>query len=828
MHRPFVALITVACAVAFFTVAYAADAPRYQVPPQPMVDMVDTPPIPQTSLSPTGEWLMLLERPSSPSVAELAQPEVRLAGLRINPRTNDQSRAQPVTNLKFVRVADRSERIVQGLPANARIGDAVWSPDGKRVAFSLIREREVELMVVDVTNGMQARRLLDRSLNAVMGRPFSWFGDSKSLLVVAVAANRGTLPRPPVVAAGPNVQENLGRRNPERTYQDLLKSPYDEALFEYYCAADVIRVWLDGRAATVASGLVRAASPSPDGQYALVQTVKRPFSYSVPHTRFPLRTEVRDALETNIGAVVRVLSDNPLADEDDLDLDSVRKGPRLYAWRSDANATISWVQANERRGASGDYVFMLPSPFESEPVMLVKLDLRFANVQWGNDQTALVTETSRRARKAVTWRVAPGEPMRTPVKLIERNTEDRYADPGTPFSEANGRGYRVLNFSPDGRAIYLNGAGASPEGARPFVDRFDLETRETKRIFRSEAPFYDVPLAVFDGALPGPAAAAATKPVGLRLFVERESATDTPNVFVREVLTGKMAQITRIATPKNPLAGVTKEVIKYKRKDGVELSGTLYLPAGWKRGDDPLPLVMWAYPREFRSADAAGQVSGSPYRYVRPAFSGPLPFLTQGYAVLDNPTMPVIGEAGKENDSYLPQLIASAEAAVDEVVRRGIADRNRIAVGGHSYGAFMVANLLAHTKLFAAGIAQSGAYNRTLTPFGFQAEERTYWKAREVYNQMSPFNFADQVKAPILLIHGEADSNSGTFPLQSERFYQAIRGLGGTARLVMLPYESHTYAARESVLHRLWEAHRWLDKYVKNAEKPGERKLVSN
>ena len=792
-----------------------ADNTKYQLPPQGMIDMVDAAQIPQTSLSPNKEWLMMLDRPALPTVAELSQPELRLAGVKINPRNNEQSRANYATAIRFVRLVDRAEKLVQNLPANARIGDAVWSPDGKRVAFSLVKDNAIELMVVDVANGAQAKRVTERSLNGVLGRPFNWFGDGKSLLVAAVASARGAPPKALATVSGPLVQENLGKRNAARTYQDLLKTPHDEALFEYYATAEVLRVWLDGRAESISSGIVRAMAPSPDGQYALIQIVKRPFSYTVPVTRFGLKAEIRDAMEPNSGRVARVLSDLPAAEDEDADPDAVRNGPRQYAWRSDANATVTWAQSNEaKRGALGDYVFALSAPFDGEPALLAKLDLRLQSVVWGNEITALITEVSRKSRKSITWRIYPGEPTRPPMKLVERSTEDRYGDPGTPFTEINGRGYRVLNFSPDGRAIYLNGAGASAEGDRPFVDRFDLDTKETKRLFRSEAPYYDVPLDVFDASPPGKLTTS-----GVRLLLQRESVTDAPNVFVRELATGKMSAVTRFATPRNPLAGVTKEVIRYKRRDGVELSGTLYVPAGFKRGDDPLPLLMWAYPREFRSAEAAGQITGSPYRYVRPSFSGPLPFLTQGYAVLDNPTMPIIGEQGKENDTYLPQLITSAEAAIDEVVRRGVADRNKIAAGGHSYGAFMVANLLAHTKLFAAGIAQSGAYNRTLTPFGFQAEDRNFWKARDIYTQMSPFTFADQIKTPMLLIHGEADSNSGTFPLQSERLYQAIRGLGGTARLVVLPYEDHGYRGRESVLHRLWESNRWLDKYVKNGDK---------
>lgn len=804
----------VAAGLAFTPFVSALETPRYQLPPQAVIDMVDAPLIPQTLLSPNREWLLLLERPPLPSVADLAQPELRLAGLRINPRNNDQSRAAQTTGIKLVRIADRSEKIVSGLPAGARIGEVQWSPDAKRIAFTLVRESGVELMVAEATNGAIARRVTDRTLNGVMGRPMVWRSDSKTLLVNLVPQMRGAPPKFIAVANGPTVQENLGRRNAARTYQDLLKSRHDEALFEYYATGELVNITLEGKITPLATGLIRTFLPSPDAEFVLVQTVKRPFSYVVPVSQFPLRTEIRDSGDIDAGKTVKVLSDLGLTEDDDVDVDAARKGPRQYAWRGDSPATVTWVQQIEgRKNGLGDQLLALPAPFDADPQTLMRVDLRLQTVYWGRDDVAIVVESSRKTRRTVMWRLFPGfpgDPAHSPVKLFDRLSEDRYGDPGSPLSESNSRGGRVLNFTPDGKAIYLTGTGASPEGDRPFIDRYDFETREAKRLYRSDAPYYDVPMAMFDGD------------VNLKLLMQRESLAESPNIHLRDLSTGNMQALTRFSTPKNPLSSVSKEVIRYKRKDGLELSGTLYLPAGFKKGDDPLPLLMWAYPRDFRSAEAAGQVANSPYRYVRPNFSGPLPFLTLGYAVLENPQMPIIGENGKEpNDGYLPQLIASAEAGIDEVVRRGVADRRKIAVGGHSYGAFMVANLLAHTKLFAAGIAESGAYNRTLTPFGFQAEDRNYWKARDVYSQMSPFNFADQIKAPLLMIHGEADSNSGTFPLQSERLYQAIRGLGGTVRLVMLPYEDHGYRGRESVLHRLWETQRWLDKYVKNGGKSG-------
>ncbi|MBL8521495.1 MAG: S9 family peptidase [Betaproteobacteria bacterium] len=788
--------------------AVLAESSRYQLPPQPVIDMVDAPAIPQTVLAPSNDWLMMLERPSLPPLSEVAQPMLGLAGVRVNPRNNDGNRASAATAIRLVRIADRAEKLVAGIPAGVRIGDLQWSPDGKRIAFTVARETQVELMVAEVTNGAQARRLTDRALNGMLGRPFVWANDSASLLVNLVPAQRGSPPRAPAVPQGPNAQENLGRKNALRTFQDLLKSPHEEALFDHYATSELAQVKLDGTVKPVATGIIRAVQPSPNGEFVLVTFVKRPYSYALPAARFPSRTEVRDAREPDAGRVVKVLAETAAAEEDEIDPDQARKGPRNFAWRADQPATVTWMQAVEgRRNNLGDQLIAYAAPFDGEPQVLARVDLRLSAVYWGRDDFAWLVEGQQRTRRTVAWRIFPADPARSPVKLFDRSSEDRYGDPGTPLMETNRFGARTINFTPDGGALYLIGRGASAEGERPFIDRFDIESREAKRLYRSEPPFFEQPMALFD---------ATAQP---KLLLQRESVTEAPNVFLRDLTSGAMQPVTRYATPKNPIANATKELIRYKRKDGVELSATLYLPPGYRKGDEPLPLLMWAYPREFRSAEAAGQVSGSPYRYVRPAFSGPLPFLTQGYAVLDNPTMPIVGEGRTEpNDTYLPQLIASAEAAVDEVVRRGVTERGRIAVGGHSYGAFMVANLLAHTKLFAAGIAESGAYNRTLTPFGFQSEDRHYWKAREVYGAMSPFNFADQIKAPLLLIHGENDSNPGTFPMQSERLYQALRGLGGTARLVMLPHEDHGYRARESVLHRLWESVRWLDKYVKNGK----------
>lgn len=304
-----------------------------------------------------------------------------------------------------------------------------------------------------------------------------------------------------------------------------------------------------------------------------------------------------------------------------------------------------------------------------------------------------------------------------------------------------------------------------------------------------------------------------------KLIISRESNDLQPNYYIVDVASGNLTQITDFPHPNPEFTNVSKEFIKYKRSDGIDMTGTLYLPEGYdKEKDGPLPMLMWAYPREFRSADEAGQVTGSPYTFTRVSANSALPYVLAGYAVLDNASMPIVGTDEVEpNDVFIEQLVLNAEAAVNEMVNMGVADRERIAVGGHSYGAFMTAHLLAHTDLFRAGIARSGAYNRSLTPFGFQSEPRTYWDDTDLYVKMSPFTYANKINEPILMIHGTADNNSGTFPIQSERMYAALKGHGATARLVMLPEESHGYTAKESVLHMMWETVSWLDKYVKNA-----------
>jgi dipeptidyl aminopeptidase/acylaminoacyl peptidase len=804
------------------TTAPGADdstAAVYRVPDPTLVSMVDAPPTPGASVGPKGEWMLLLERPSLPPISELAARELRLAGLRLDPAVHGRSRTYPLSGLSLVNVADGSRRAVQGLPPAPRLEDVRWSPDGSRIAFTHTAEDHIELWVLEVASG-KAQRLGAAELSLTAGREPRWLPDGSGLVALLVPAAEGPEPEEPKVPTGPVIRENLGRTAPARTYQDLLENAHDADLFAHYLTSRLAVVGLDGSVRKLGEpALWWSFDPSPDGRYLLVESLHRPFSYLVPAYRFPRRVEV---WSLDDGQRVRQLADLPLAEEVTIAFNSVPDGRRDFEWRSDAGATVSWVEALDGGDAlkpaeERDRLFVLTPPFDGEPRALATFALRYGGIAWGDGELALATEWWWRDRTLRVWRLAPDEPDADPVMLLERSFEDRYGDPGQPVTVTNAAGRDVLLTQGD--AIFLIGDGASPEGDRPFLDRWNLATKEKERLFRSEAPYYERPMEVLDAAAG-------------RVLTRRESVDEPPDYFVRRVSASDGAaaeprRLTEFPHPTPQLRGLHKELIRYQRDDGVDLTATLYTPPGYDAATDgPLPTLVWAYPQEFKSADAAGQVNDSPYRFDRVGWWSPLLWLTQGYAVLDNPTLPIIGEGDEEpNDTYVQQLVAGAAAAVDEVVGRGVAEPGRLAIGGHSYGAFMAANLLAHSDLFAAGIARSGAYNRTLTPFGFQAEERTLWQAPEIYFRMSPFMHADEVDEPLLLIHGEADNNSGTFPMQSERFFEALKGLGATTRLVMLPHESHGYRARESVLHMLWESSRWLDTYVKNA--PSQRPDVA-
>jgi dipeptidyl aminopeptidase/acylaminoacyl peptidase len=776
----------------------------YQTPPKSIADLVNAPSTPTVSFSKNGDWMMLLERADNPSIEELSQPELRIAGLRINPATSGPSRGRGVENVKIKMTAGGEEIQIKGLPAKPNMGGFTLSKDEKFLAFTQTEANGISLWAVDMTS-FEAKKLTDPILNEVYGDAMAWTPENE-ILIKAINPNRGNIPQKPSAPAGPIIQESTGEASPNRTYQDLLSNPYDEKLFAFFIDSQIMLVDLNGNKKPIGpSGMIKSMDLSPDGKYLMVDLIKKPFSYLVPASRFPYDVEIWD----KTGKKVKTVAQIPLDENRPTGFDATVTGPRNISWRADKGAMLYWVEAQDEGDPRNDVVdreiiYTLDGPFAGEKKKLAATSYRFAGIAWSDDNFAIMNEQWSASRKEMRSVINPSNPNQAKRLIIERSSDDIYNDPGDPLFMENQFGKKVLLR--DGDLVFMTSQGGSPDGNMPFLSTFDTKTKAQNILWKSQAPYYERIVKVLDES-------------GSEFITLKESTAIQPNYWL--VNTKKRIapmQVTNFVHPYESLKGIQKQQVTYSRKDGLNLSAVIYTPVGYDPAKDgTLPVLMWAYPREYKSKEVAAQVRGSKYAFTRLNWGSPIYWVTRGYAIMDQTEMPIVGEGDKEpNDYFLEQLVWNAEAAIDKIVDIGIGDRMKIAVGGHSYGAFMTANLLSHTDLFAAGIARSGAYNRTLTPFGFQYEQRTYWEAPEVYFNMSPFSFAHKVKTPILMIHGEADNNSGTFPIQSERYYNALKGHGAIARLVFLPNESHGYAAQESILHTLWEMDTWLEKYVKN------------
>ena len=790
-----------------FPALIAQEDLTYQKPPKEILELVDVPLAPSTILDSDGEIMVFLYRDQYKSIAELSEEELRLGGLRINPVTNINSRARYYKNLKVKPIDAKSATQVKGLPENARLANFSWSPDESKIAFTHTGNKGVELWVLHLKDA-RAQKLTEAKLNANMRDVTNWFKDNSSILVKMLPEDRKDLiDTETAVPTGPTISVSDGEKAQNRTYQDLLKNPNDEYNFEQLALSELVKVNLDGTSEKwMDAKMYSSISFSPNGEYIMVNHIKKPFSYLVPYYRFPSETNIFTAN----GELVNKVNEEPLLEDLPKGFMATQTGRRNLQWRSDKPASLIYVKALDEGDPEvevefRDEVFVLEAPFSGEGNSILKTKDRFSGITWGNDEIAIANDYWWNTRNTRTYVFNPSEPSETPEIIFDRNYQDRYSDPGRFVTTKNEFGQSILKL--DDEDAFLLGAGYSEEGQFPFADKIDLENGKTERLYQSE---YNDKKETLVEALDIEKG---------EILVRIESATEYPNYYIRDI--DKKDDITQITSFENPfksLENVSKEVITYEREDGLELNGTLYLPAGFdKENPEEHPMIVWAYPREYKDKNSASQNTSNANDFTYPYYGSPIYWVNRGYVVLDDAAFPIIGEGEEEpNDSFREQLVANGKAAIDAVAEMGYVDRDRVAVGGHSYGAFMTANLLSHSNLFAAGIARSGAYNRTLTPFGFQSEERSYWEAPEVYYNMSPFMHADKMKTPLLLIHGEADNNSGTYPMQSERYFNALKGLGATARLVMLPKESHGYSAKESVLHVLWEQDEWLEKYVKN------------
>ena len=769
----------------------------YQLPPQEIVDILDAPQAPSVDVSADGHWLILSHRRNMPSLADMSQPMLRIGGRRINPATNGPFNPSLTTGFSIMRVADGSQRRV-ALPHEDGWGRASISPNGQNFFMTRATSQRIELWLGDLESAT-AQQVSGVQLNAAQGDACSWMRDSQQLLCHLVDPFRGPAPVGPMVPSGPIIQETSGVMGMVRTYQDLLKTPFDIVQYDYYMTSipTLINVRSGSTTPLAEPSIYASFSPSPSGDYFLVRERVKPYSYLVPDGRFAEKISVieRDS------KLIRELPNKSL--QEAIAIGGVAVGPRRFAWMGGDPHTLSYLEALDGGDPNTEVEHrdrLMRLELEGSPQEMLRTEFRFAGLSISDSRIGFLSEYDQPSRTRRLWRVAIDDPSDKKL-LWERNSEDRYGDPGTPLTMVDDQGNRLVRQ--DGDWIFLRGNGASDQGDRPFLDRYNIETGESERLWRAGTDSYETMVAVLDAA-------------AARILTRHESKTEPPNFYVRDLSNGQRTALTHFADPHPQLSGIEKRFVTYERSDGVQLSATLLLPPDYEEGQR-LPVVVWAYPREYSNAAVAGQVRGNPNRFTRVGGISHLFFLTQGYAVFDAATMPIVG-GNLANDTYVTQLVASGQAAVDKLVDLGVGDRDRIGIGGHSYGAFMTANILAHSDAYRAGIARSGAYNRTLTPFGFQNERRTYWEAPEVYFNMSPFMVADKVNEPILMLHGIADNNSGTFPIQSERMYGALKGNGATARLIMLPNESHGYRSRESVMHTLAEMVEWFDQYVKNAE----------
>ena len=784
---------------------YSQENLEFQVPPASILELVDIERAPLVSMDSKKEQMLFFYRDAFKTLSDLSQPELRLAGLRINPKTNISSTTSFFNDIKYKKLNSQALQQIADLPADARITHTLFSPDETKLAFTNTTDEGVELWVIDL-NTLQATKLTSPSLNANTGSPFSWFSNSKSMLVKILPNDRPELINPEeALPTGPIVTTSDGQISQNRTYQDLLKNKTDEANFETLMTSELHIINIDGTSTKwKEKDLHQSFSFSPNGEYVLLNTITPPYSYLVPFYMFPVKTEIF----SSEGNLLTEFNRSPLLENLPIGFMATQTGKRNITWRSDQPATLYWVEALDggdpaKEVPYRDEVNQLEAPFTGTPEYLTKTINRFAGIYWGNKQYALLIDQWWNTRNQKTYVFNPSDNTIAPTVITDRNYQDVYSSPGSPHMERNDMNRYVMSIQKDN--IYLFGDGFTPEGQFPFIEVFNLKTLKKNRLYTS--PYTDKveDLDSFIDIKKG------------TVLARIQSPTEYPNYYVKNINNKKEPiPVTSFENPFKSIENIHKEVITYKRDDGVELTGTLYLPADYDK-KEKLPMIMWAYPTEFKDKSSAGQNTSNPNSFTYLSYGNPIYWVTRGYAILDDAAFPIVGEGDTQpNDSFVEQLVANAKAAIDAVDALGYIDRNRVAVGGHSYGAFMTANLLTHSDLFAAGIARSGAYNRTLTPFGFQAEERSYWTSPEVYNTMSPFMNADKMKTPLLLTHGESDNNSGTHTMQSERYFQALKSFGAPVRLVILPKESHGYAAKQNILHLLWEQDQWLEKYVKN------------
>lgn len=827
-----------------------AEVPQFKKPAKEIEQLVMASPLPVThfNVGYTKALMSYMDCRYLP-LEDLAGNEVRIGGVRMDPKTFSETRESWGDRLELLDVASGTVKKVVGLPEKGQVKHIHWSQSGRTVAFTVtIPNQGTWIYTIDATQAEpSAKRFCERRVNAIYGNPFA-FIDDNTILFKGVPENIGEMPKKGL-SFWPIVQENHESKKSIRTYQDMLSSPYDEDLFDYCCNSELLIAGAEGIKTVGEKGIYRSYELSPDCNYILVTTEHKPYSYVEGHRTFPSYQYIID----RDGKLVKVIKDGRKKEDAEKDNDkSKAPKPSGFGWRPDQPATLYWTEAagghggwpgrphdddadNKDKDAKDKpektftdtlYQCNAPFDFESSKTVVLAPEYKIGQIVWCDDNIAFFYESSGKQKFRRLSSFVPCDTLKERKVIYTQSTEvdtlGNFPVYGRPYTVANKYGKKVAWTDAKHKSMLLTGNNRpdSEKDHMYFIDKVGINDGKIVNLWTGQAPYMEKIIGItgFDN---------------LKFISTRENFSTVPD-FWETTLKGKKInrrQLTHIENPVPQLTElITREYVTYTRKDGLICSANLYLPAGYKKEEGKrLPVLMWTYPYDYKCKAQCENEKTDRYNFIKPSYTAALIWATQGYAVLENFTMAIIA-ADKDslaNDRFQEQLVMSAESAVDFIVDTlGIGDRERIGVGGHSYGAYMTVNLLAHTRLFKAGIARSGAYNRSLTPFGFQSENRTYWKAPALYADMSPFNYADKIKDALLLIHGQMDNNQGTFPDQSARLYQALVYFGAPVRYLQMPYESHSYLGRETVLDMLYETGAWLDKYLKypEPEKTSENK----
>ncbi len=779
---------------------FASDS-GYKLPPKHIQDVFDTKRPNYYSFVPFHDLALEKNYDRYQSLEQVSDPTVKLAGREISIKLNASATRYP-ENYLAIHDFKADKNIEVDLPEDIKIRDSKFSFDKSKLAISYETDDGIKLMMVDVNSG-KIKYFADFRLNDAFGdTAFWWMNDNKTLFLKIIPPERGEITKRPTTPTSPTMEETSGKVSTTRTYQNLLTDKFDEILFDFFFTSYLAKLNTSNQKLKVISEpkIWEEMILSPDNEYIFATILNKPYSYQVPYYRFPQSMQILDKK----GKFVKTVYARPLQDQ--VPIGGVYVGPRRFDWQPLKDASLLWVEALDDGDPKNevpyrDKIIRWDAPFENEPYEIFRTIHRSSHTNWSEIEDEIIYSEYDRDRIWMTTYLYKIGSKEEPKLIFDMSRRDKYNFPGNLIHRKTDRGENVFLHRGD-FVYYDNDTGATPEGRFPYLSRFNLKTKEAKILWRCQDDHYETFLAFVDDEMN-------------KIAIRSESNLKYRDYLIIDLKSKNKTQLTDYPNPYQEITDLKVELVTYTRKDSIPLSGTLILPAEYQKGDR-LPLIYEAYPQEFTDASTAGQVTNSPNRF--PNFWGAsIRYLVlEGYAVLMNASIPIIGDPETVNETFIEQTVSSVEAAIDYLDQRGIIDPERVGITGHSYGAFMVADVLAHSDIAAAGVAKSGAYNRTLTPFGFQSERRTLWEAKDFYIEVSPFMFADKIKEPLLLIHGEDDPNSGTYPMQSKRFYQALKGNGGTARYVLLPKEGHGYAARESLLHVLAETIQWFNKYVRD------------